>query len=712
MRIKDVRDVLRAGGRDGAGAVLNSFPVSDWKPDSDGAPVGKASVPETFAAPVEVAGADEWAGVSALLGGGEAFSLVHFIGGGGTLPVIKVHGPAGCECLTVLELQSRLASASPWRSVTVNAVTDANGLRIAQHRLLALRFSASMALELQSRVLWRLRELGLPLAAVVNEGARLHALIVVDAGDVMEYRSTARELLEACEALGIERSTVGADSEIPLPGSHSAELWFMEPLASRIRDDQLLMVRDAVRVAVAASEQGSGQGEPVLDARAFDTAGNDRGNSELFVKRWSEVLRYVPRLKTWLVLKGGLWRRDEAGRVVEMAKAVSDELMALAATLKGDAQKAGVARALRMGEAGRLAKMIELAQSDPRIAVEAARLDANAMLVGVGNGVLDLASGDLLTDAEASAALITKRLGCEFAPDAKCPVWERFVADVCGDSAALVRYFRQLAGYCLTGLMEEQTFQFFFGGGANGKTVFTETLCALLGDYAARADDSILVASANAKPGASLARLPGVRLLVGSETSEGQRLNESLVKQITGGDTITAEPKYCAPFDFKPTCKLVLFGNHKPVIRGTDGGIWRRVRLVPFTVTVAQEKRDSRLPERLRAELSGILNWAIEGLHDWAANGRRLAVPECVTAASDEYRTDSDWLADFIDERLEQLAGFTTSKKDVFLAYSQWSRDEGLSYPLAKKALSRRLKERGFVESSAHYWSGVRLRVE
>lgn len=709
MKIKDVRDVLRAAGRDGAGEALNSFPVSEWKPDSDGAPVGKASVPETFAASVDMAGGDEWASVSALIDGGEAVSLVRFIGGDGTLSVIKVRGPAGFECLPVLELQSRLASSPNWQSVTVNAVTDANGLRIAEHRLLALRFTSSMTLELQGRILWRLRELGLPIAAVVNEGARLHALIVVDAGDVMEYRSKARELLEACEALGIERSTVGAESEIPLPGSHGAELWFMEPLASRMRDDQLLVVRDAVRFAVAASEQGAGQGEPVLDARAFDTAGNDRGNSELFVKRWSEVLRYVPRLKTWLILKGGLWRRDEAGRVVEMAKTVSDELMTLAATLKGDAQKASVARALRMGEAGRLAKMIELAQSDPRIAVEATRLDANAMLVGVGNGVLDLASGDLLTDAEASAALITKRLGCEFTPGAKCAAWERFVADVCGDSAALVRYFRQLAGYFLTGLMEEQTFQFFFGGGANGKTVFTETLCALLGDYAARADDSILVASANAKPGASLARLPGVRLLVGSETSEGQRLNESLVKQITGGDTITAEPKYCAPFDFKPTCKLVLFGNHKPVIRGTDGGIWRRVRLVPFTVTVAPEKRDSRLPERLRAELSGILNWAIEGLHDWAANGRRLAVPECVTTASDEYRTDSDWLADFIEERLEQMAGFTLSKRDLHSDYLEWAKAEGYTHPLPNKSLSRRLKERGFEESNPKTWRNVRF---
>lgn len=724
MKIKDVRDVLKAAGRESAGEVLKSFPVHDLLP------IGAAScsqVAAAFVADVGKVGADQWRSVSKLKPGGslggDGVELLRFITDGATVPLVHVslNGCSGGECLPAMQWRERLATA-PAQSVggawaAINPfITD--GKTVLHHRLVLLKGGGGVPVDLQSRALWRLRELGLSLGAVMHDGAdSLHALAVLDAASLVDYKSTARRLLGCLGALGFDREQVTPESLTVLPGARRGEvmasLWFLDSKAAVVSETTFYTVEAAVKAASvpppAAVDAVPSVDAHALTAEAFDTPANDVGNAALFVRRWCHLLRYVPQLKTWLVLSDGTWRRDQIGSVVEMAKAVADELLKLSATLKGEAQKAAVGRALRMGEAGRITKMIDLAQSDTMLAVEVSSLDASPYLVGVGNGVLDLTAGELLDDSEAMTAMVTKRLGCDFNPAAKCPIWERFIRETTGGDGGLIRFLQQSAGYSLTGEMVEQCFWFLYGSGANGKSVFSETLDALAGSYAARADDSILVASPNAKPGPSLARLPGVRLLLGRETAEGQRLNENVVKDLTGGDTITAEAKYGAPFDFQPVCKLWMYGNHKPAIRGTDQGIWRRVRLVPFTVTVPAEKRDGKLCDKLRSELPGILNWAMHGLNDWASNGRKLAVPECVKAAGDEYRSDSDWLGDFITDRLEKLAGFTVSKREVYRAYEQWAKDEGLSHPLPNKSFSRRLKERGYEESNAKTWRDVRL---
>jgi putative DNA primase/helicase len=258
----------------------------------------------------------------------------------------------------------------------------------------------------------------------------------------------------------------------------------------------------------------------------------------------------------------------------------------------------------------------------------------------------------------------------------------------------------------------EHVFWFLHGCGKNGKSVFIETMQMLSGEYGRRASDRLLSVSkfGSEAPLDELAGLPGVRMLFGSETADGVKLNEKLVKDLTGGDTLRGRRLYHDGFDFRPVCKLWMFGNHKPEICGTDHGIWRRVLLVPFTACISNQEQDRQLAVKLSAELPGILNWALAGLRQYHDHG--LAPPQCVTAATNEYKSDQDTLGDFIDECLERGQGFTVSKGDIYQAYERWARNGGQRLPLTSKRLSRQLKERGFIELPSRMWAEYRIRAD
>ena len=233
----------------------------------------------------------------------------------------------------------------------------------------------------------------------------------------------------------------------------------------------------------------------------------------------------------------------------------------------------------------------------------------------------------------------------------------------------------------------------------------------MLGDYGQRASASLLTASPNGRePTNEIARLHGARLVVGSETEEGARLAESRVKDLTGGDTLTGRFLYAEAFDFCPVLKLWMFGNHKPEIRGTDDGIWRRVRLIPFTVQIAEASRDPHLPEKLATELPGILQWALEGTRRWLAHG--LTVPSIVTEAGAEYRDEEDTLAHFIAEEIMRVANAKTSLSALFIRYQAWATRNGVRYPLPQRSLTKRMKERGFKQGRwpERCWEGVELK--
>ena len=251
------------------------------------------------------------------------------------------------------------------------------------------------------------------------------------------------------------------------------------------------------------------------------------------------------------------------------------------------------------------------------------------------------------------------------------------------------------SGYTLSGLTTEQCLFFLHGRGANGKSTFVETVMALLGDLGHKARAQVLMLSERERVSNEVAALAGRRLVVTSELSDGGRLDEGLVKDLTGGDTMSARFLYGEPFTFRPTFKLWLYGNHKPTIAGTDDGIWRRVRLIPFTVQIPEKERDATLPAKLRAELPGLLTWALRGWQDFQRHG--LGTPAAVTQATAEYRSESDVMGIFLEERCRLHDGATAEAGKLYAAYCEWATENGLR-PMSNVRFAKSLSERGFAK--------------
>jgi putative DNA primase/helicase len=440
---------------------------------------------------------------------------------------------------------------------------------------------------------------------------------------------------------------------------------------------------------------------------------NDSGRAEHFVDKHLESIRYVPAWNCWLIWEEHHWRKDDCGEIKRLAVKHSSDLVKCATLIADHSlRNAALKDAIYSGDEKRINQMLAIAKCDPRIVVRHNQLDADPDLLAVQNGVIDLRTG--VFRAGRREDFITKRAGVQYVHGATCPQWQQYLNVVLAENEELISYLQRYVGYTLTGHVKEQCFAFLYGSGKNGKSVFTELLLKLLGEYGQKASASLLVASHNGRePTHEIARLQGARLVVGSETEEGARLAESRVKDLTGGDTLTGRFLYAEAFDFRVCLKLWMFGNHKPEIRGTDDGIWRRVRLIPFTVQIPEASRDPDLSSKLAAELPGILNWALHGVLLWKNGG--LGAPSVVTNAGAEYRNEEDTLGDFIREETEAVPGARTSLSEMFLAYKAWAELNGMRFPLHKRLLNKRLSERGFVQGRANrekFWEGVSLKSE
>ena len=276
----------------------------------------------------------------------------------------------------------------------------------------------------------------------------------------------------------------------------------------------------------------------------------------------------------------------------------------------------------------------------------------------------------------------------------------------------LIDFLQRAVGYALTGETSEQCLFIFWGGGANGKSTFLQAMSHVLGDYSmSTPTETLLVKRRGAIPN-DVARLKGARFVVACEADAENRLAESLIKQMTGGDTISARFLHQEWFDFEPTHKVFFGTNHKPVIKGTDYAIWRRIRLVPFEITIPEDERDKSLPEKLKAEAAGILAWAVQGCLNWQQNG--LGAPEEVKAATDSYREEMDMLGEFLKDRCRQSQLMArVSSKDLYEAYTAWCQDNGQE-PVGQRAFVSALKEKGFKRSrigngGVRGWIGVEL---
>lgn len=276
--------------------------------------------------------------------------------------------------------------------------------------------------------------------------------------------------------------------------------------------------------------------------------------------------------------------------------------------------------------------------------------------------------------------LLTKLMPVDLDPQARCPLFDEFIERI-QPVPEMRRFIQRWFGYSMTGLTGEQAFAFFYGGGANGKSVLVDLIAKMMGDYAAAGKIESITGKNRRGGGDStpdLMPMVGARFLRMAEPDAGQRLQEGLVKELTGGDAILVRPPYGVNFlEVYPIFKLTISGNHKPEIHGGDDGIWRRVLLVPFDVQIPKEDRDKRLPDKLWEERAGILNWLIEGLRDYLANG--LQVPEQVVAATAEYREDSDPLGTFLTDccGVSGNPEHTMRSKDLSEAFAYWQDQTG-----------------------------------
>lgn len=346
--------------------------------------------------------------------------------------------------------------------------------------------------------------------------------------------------------------------------------------------------------------------------------------------------------------------------------------------------------------------------------VSAAALDADPNLLGAPNGILDLRTCTL--QPASPEVLVTKRANVHYDPSADCPMWRAFIERVL-PTADVRSFMQRLTGYLLTGLTDEQCFFFLYGNGANGKSTVAELLRTMMGDYAVVIPTEVLTCARRdaSAPSPDLMLLRGARGAFANETEEGSRLAESPTKHLTGGDTITARSPYGSFVTWQPTHKLIILGNHRPVIRGTDGGIWRRLVLIPFEVTIPPEERDPKLLEKLKTELPGILNWALEGLREYQELGG-LKPPAAIEAAVAQYRQDMDIFGDWLSEQTVQDADSATKTADLYTAYANWARAAGWT-ALTRHSFSRRLTERGFPirnhgQTRAKHAMGLKLNLD
>lgn len=436
----------------------------------------------------------------------------------------------------------------------------------------------------------------------------------------------------------------------------------------------------------------------------------DVGNGRRLVARHGRDLLYCDRWKTWQVWDGQRYSRDDTGEIERRAKETVRAMYAQAGTLAEDeARKDLVKHALRSEGGPRIREMIAAARTEEGIAVAPAVFDRDPWLLNVANGTIDLHTGQLR--AARRDDRMTKIAPVVYDPTAQCPTWLAFLDRVMNGRQDVIDFLQRAVGYSLTGDISEHCLFLLFGTGRNGKSTFVETLSAILSDYAlTTSTDTLLVQRAGGIPN-DLARLVGARLVSASESEAGRNLAEALVKQLTGGDTISARFLHAEFFDFRPTFKLWFRTNHKPTIKGTDDGIWSRIKLIPFTQRIPDAEMDKRLPERLLAELPGILAWSVAGCLAWQGDG--LGMPTEVAKATAEYRGEMDILATFLADCCELNEDFRCTAKMLYAAYTTWAEENG-ERPASQKAFGLRLTERGFISGRGHgggrLWAGLRLR--
>lgn len=419
----------------------------------------------------------------------------------------------------------------------------------------------------------------------------------------------------------------------------------------------------------------------------------DLGNAERLVHRHGKDLRYCHPWKRWLVWDGRRWNLDNTADARRRARKTVRSIYGEAGSEASEERRKALAKwGMESEKRDRISAMLNLAEAEEGIPILPDTMDRDPWSFNCLNGTIDLRTGALRPHRRED--LITKLCPLNYIPGADCPLWDGTLNLFFAGNQGLMDYWQSISGYAMTGVVRDHIMPVAYGKGSNGKSTILGTIMEVYGpDYAMKCPPDMLMAKQVDSHPTDRADLFGKRLVVAIETENGRRLNETMVKELTGGDKIRARRMREDFWEFDPTHTLILATNHKPVIRGTDNGIWRRLRLIPFSVIADGERADKAMPEKLKAEYEGILAWCVEGCKLWLANGG-LKEPKDVTDASTGYRKEQDVIGAFLDECVEMGPGGKEKASIVFERYKKWC-EGAKEYALSMKAFGMEMEDRG-----------------
>lgn len=437
----------------------------------------------------------------------------------------------------------------------------------------------------------------------------------------------------------------------------------------------------------------------------------DVGNAQRLIDAADGRLRYVHLWQRWIVYTGGRWVLDAGDALVtEVAKRVARGLFTAALNTSGGAREDLWKHARKCETSSSITNMIRLARAIPGVIITHEELDARPWLLNVENGTVDLRTGELLPHDPAD--LITKQAPVTYDPAATCPLWDSCLMTWQPDPE--VRGFLQRAvGSGATGHPVEVLIV-NYGNGRNGKSRFYGAVAGVLGEYVVEPHRSLFVQQKHEPHPTVIASLYGARSLIASETEDGERLDETQVKNLTGGDRLRARRMREDEWSFRPSHTAFMHTNHPPRVRGSDEGIWRRLKIVPWDVTIPAAAVDEHLSTRLAREAAGILNWIVAGARWWAQEG--LTAPPAVTTATDSYRASEDHVGRFLADCTEADRRLSTPAGEIREAYEKWCAAAGET-PWSAQAFGRALTRRGYESGLAgraknRVWKGLNLLSE
>lgn len=450
------------------------------------------------------------------------------------------------------------------------------------------------------------------------------------------------------------------------------------------------------RANIGGSDSPVSAGEPVRAEKQRLYSFDDTGNAQRFCDLFGGKVRYSYTDKRWLYYDGRKWCTDMTGTIGRLAdksvEAMAAEAQAYAeidAAEGGDMSKA-FQKHVKASRSNKSKKAM-LSEAMHYVPIMPSQLDRHKGHINTPAGAIELKTGRIIEHSPEH--YFSKLTNAEYDPHAECPLWLKFLEDIFAGDKELIRYVQKAVGYSLSGSTAEQCMFFLLGSGRNGKSTFIEVIRDIFGDYASNIQpESIMVKrSGGSAINSDIARLKGARLVTCSEPNEGARLNEGLIKQLTGGDPVTARKLYGEEFEFQPEFKLWVSTNHKPIIRGTDIGVWRRIHLIPFNVQIPESKVDRQLKYKLEGELTGIFRWAVDGCLLYRKEGLRM--PKIMQDSVKEYHREMDVLSAFIEDCCTEGNGLSVQSSQLYAAYLKWA-EQGNEYTMSATKFSVEIAKR------------------